>query len=175
MILVSVNQTWPAVLAGKMTAAQSTLGEWGQIGPKHSQEHIGDVLFGIYDNTIVSAFVIDDYVMLPDPSGEKRKARVQFAGHEEPAWSQYVGTPNPGRHWGDRGYARSVQIIPTELLTGDSQLAEVDDDGNRRAVIDGYIVTVTDEGAYIAPPPGGRVVVLVPRASASEEVGGGMR
>lgn len=110
----------------------------------------------------VSAYVIDDFEWRPDASGNRRKDRAAFIGHEDATWSRYIGLPNPGRQWGRPGDTRPIQVLPTSILTEPNTPVETDDDGHPRTAIGGYMVTVTNDGAYVLPPAGGRVVVLSP-------------
>lgn len=110
MILVHVIRSWPGVVAEKWSAEVATLKEWAQLTDRSIDEY-GDIVLGIYENMIVSAYEIDGHYR------NRETRRVAFTGHETDETRQYIGLPNPGRSWGDQGYARSVQVLPTSDLT----------------------------------------------------------
>lgn len=110
MILVHVIRSWPDVLKGERTAEDATLGEWAQLSEENIDDY-GDILLGIYDNVIVSAYAIDGHFR------NRESRRVTFAGHETEETQQFIGQPNPGRQWGVQGYARAVQALTTSDLT----------------------------------------------------------
>lgn len=60
------------------------------------------MLVGIHDNTVVAVYDIDltgtAYI----------DGKFRFAGTPSTAWAHLVGQPNPGKAWGQQGYARSV-------------------------------------------------------------------
>jgi hypothetical protein len=110
MFLVNLRQSWPAVKAGTRTAAEVTLGEWAQL-PDGALAEYGDVILGIYDNEVVSAFDIDGWSRDPDND------RVTFTGTESETWAHLVGGPNPGPRW-KQGQAGPVQYLDTAEVEG---------------------------------------------------------
>lgn len=109
MILVHVIRSWPDVVAGNRTAEDATWGEWAQLSEQNIEDY-GDILLGIYNNVIVSAYEIDGHYR------DRETKRVTFTAHETIETKQYIGSPNPGRQWGTQGYARAVQALPTADL-----------------------------------------------------------
>jgi hypothetical protein len=151
MILVHLAATWQDVLAGRDTAEDATLGSWAQITDDALAVY-GDVVLGIYQNEVVTAFEIDDWDRNED-------GRVVFSGDRSDRFEYLIGTPNPGKPW-VRGQARPVQYLDTAVLTDGSVPVEHAEDG-RRAVVDDYVLTVDDKGtATLVIPPGRRVTVL---------------
>jgi hypothetical protein len=109
MILVNVVRSWPEVMRGERSAEDATLGEWAQLTDKNIDDD-GDVLLGIFENTIVSAYEIDGHYR------DRVTKRVTFKAHETATTRQFIGQPNPGRQWGKQGDARAVQALPTSDL-----------------------------------------------------------
>ncbi|WP_425824611.1 hypothetical protein [Streptomyces fractus] len=152
MILVHLSATWPRVLAGELPAAEASLGAWYNVGDAKI-ETFGDVLLGIYDNTVVSAFD------LTGPAARDAEGRVTFTGTPSEAWAHLVGMPNPGKPWGVRGMARPIQYLDTTVVTG--ALAPVEDDGAlRRAVVGDVALSVDAEGNAVVSVPAGRTVTI---------------
>ncbi len=150
MILVNIPQTWPAVLAGKASAADVTLGSWAQIKDADLDAN-ADVILGIYKNQVVTAFDIEKWTRGEDDN------RVTFVGQPSQKWARLIGTPNPGRPW-VKGAARPVQVLPTAFLT-DGNVPVDDTPAGRRAVVDGYVLTVEDGSATLQVPENGKVTV----------------
>ncbi len=151
MILVHLPQSWPLVLAGELTAAEATLGDWAGISDE-AIATFGDAVVGIYNNTVVTAF---------DTTGWKRtdEGRVRFAGTDSHEWAHLVFTPNPGKPWGVRGMARPVQYLDSTVVAGGD--VPIDETlGGRRAVVDGYILTVALDGATVVVPAGRSLTVM---------------
>lgn len=141
--------------AGRRTEADATLGEWSGISDA-SLEKYGDVVVGIYDNTVVSAYDIDLAATRRDP-GTKR---VIFEGSPSEAWRHLKGQPTPGRRWGRQGDTRPVQYIDTDQVASGAVPVEQVPEG-RRAVIAGYVLTVGDDReAVLVVPAGHKVTVL---------------
>jgi len=149
LFLVNLAKTWPSVLARERTAEDVTLGAWAQIKDADLEDH-ADAILGIYKNEVVTAFDIDDW-----RRGEDK--RVTFVGHPSHKWAHLIGTPNPGKPW-VQGQARPVQILPTTVLTEGNVPVE-DTQVGRRAVVDGYVLTVKAGSAAVQVPAGGRVTV----------------
>lgn len=154
MILVNLSRTWRDVEKGKRTAAEITLGRWAQFKDADLNAH-GDLIVGIYKNHVVSVF---------DTTGEKQPwtrdsdNRVTFKGEESQQWKHLIGTANPGRFWRP-GQGRPWQVLPTAILTEGSVPVE-DSPAGRRAVVDGYVLTVPEEGAATLQVPYGRQVTV---------------
>lgn len=151
MILVSLNKSWPQVLAGSRTAADVTLGAWAKVSDAAIEEY-GDVIAGIYKNEVVTAYDIDGYTRGGDGD------RVTFTGQESTRWAHLVGTPNPGRPW-TRGMARPVQYLPTKALEHGDTTVEDTVEG-RRAVVDGVTLTVDETGTATVLLPIGRQLIV---------------
>jgi hypothetical protein len=154
VILVHVKNTWPQVLAGEMTADDSVLGDWSGIAEAKLAE-FGDILVGVYDNTIVRVYDVDlagtGYVA----------GKVRFAGTPSKAWAHLVGQPNPGKPWGQQGYARSVQYINTAVVAGGDVPVTLTQSG-RRAVIAGFTLTVGPDGNATVLVPSDRLLTVQP-------------
>ncbi|MEU7802767.1 hypothetical protein AB0B10_26245 [Micromonospora arborensis] len=152
MILVHVKNTWTQVLAGKMTPDDSVLGSWAPIAESSLQQH-GDVLAGVYNNTVVAAYDIDlaatRYV----------DGKVQFAGVPSTTWAHLVGQPNPGKPWGQQGYARNVQYLDSAVVASGEVPVEESPAG-RRAVVDDVVLIVDGDGAATVLLPPGRTVTV---------------
>ncbi|SOE32588.1 hypothetical protein [Streptomyces sp. OK228] len=157
MILVHVSNTWPQVLEGQLDSEDATLGSWFNISDAAMDEY-GDVVLGIYENTVVSAF---DVTGQPHRDDE---GRVTFPGRPSTKWSHLIGTPNPGKPWGVRGMARPIQYLHTTVLV--SGTVEVEDDGTaRRAVVDGFTLVVDHMGTAVLSVPVGCKVTILTRAA----------
>jgi hypothetical protein len=159
VILVYVRKSWRRVQAGDETEARATLGEWAQLpGDDDRLGTYADVVAGIYDNVIVSIYDVTGWTR--DPA----TGRVTFQGHPSKSWSDLIGAPNPGRPWGDRGYARSVQCLDTRDVAELYPRTDPSDNvgGLQRAVIAGFTLTVDPADpltATVVPAAGGRVLV----------------
>lgn len=151
MIAVNLKKTYRAVAAGHMDMDDATLGMWQGITDE-AIEKFGDVIIGVYGDTVVSAY---------DITGHTRNAegRVGFDGEESKEFAYLLNRKSPVKPW-VRGQARPVQYIYTDTVrTGDAPVIE-DKEGNRRAIVNGYVLTVDVEGhAYVEPPVGGVVTV----------------
>jgi hypothetical protein len=154
VILVHVKNTWPEVLAGQISADDSVLGDWAGIAQSSLAEY-GDLLAGIYENTVVAVFDVDlaatGYV----------DGKVRFAGSPSTAWAHLVGQPNPGRPWGQRGYARSVQYLDTAVAAGGDVPVTAAAPG-RRAVVGGFTLTIGPDGNATLLVPSDRTVTVQP-------------
>ena len=106
MILVNVKATWRHVLAGRLSAAESTLGRWYRV-PDARIEQYGDAIAGVFRGRIVSVFDIEDYTREDDE-------RVTFVGSNSARWAHLVGTPTPDP-WLP-GLGRPVKYLDTDLL-----------------------------------------------------------
>lgn len=158
MILVNLSQSWPSVLEGKANAADVTLGAWAQIKDADLDAH-ADSILGVYKNEVVTAFDIARW------HRDRKNDRVTFVGRPSQTWAHLIGTPNPGKQW-VQGMARPIQILPTTILTEGNVPVEETSDG-RRAVIDGYVLTVKDGiGTLYVPEDGNVTVSLAPSSKA---------
>ncbi|MFB7160980.1 hypothetical protein [Streptomyces sp. NPDC056242] len=153
MFLFHLPETWPQVQSGQLAAAQATLGKWFNISDAAISEY-GDVALGIFDNTVVTAF---DLTGVRERDVDKR---VTFEGKPSAAWNHLIGTPNPGKPWGVRGRARPVQYLHTAVVAaGTVPVASAG--AARRAVVDGFTLTVGDDGTAVPSMPAGRTVTIV--------------
>lgn len=157
MILVHLASSWPAVIRGEADTADVTLGNWAGIADDKLDSYADSVL-GIYRNEVVSAFDITGWHRLTEGDDA---GRIAFTGRPSVRWHHLIGTPNPGTPW-KKGMARPVQYLETRVLTdGDVEPEPVDASRDRRAVIDGYTLTVHDGNcATLIVPPGHRVTVI---------------
>lgn len=154
MILVHVKNSWPLVQTGEMSPEESVLGDWTGISESSLAEN-GDVVAGVYDNTVVAVFDVDlaatAYV----------DGKVRFAGTPSEAWAHLIGQVNPGRPWGQRGYARSVQYLDTAVVAG-GDVAVVASPAGRRAVVGGFTLTIGSAGDATLLVPRDRAVTVQP-------------
>lgn len=151
MILVNLAKTWPSVLDGKADAADVTRRAWAQIKDADLKAH-ADAILGIYKNDVVTAFDIEGWTR-----SEDEDKRVTFVVHSSQKWAHLIGTPNPGKPW-VQGQARPVQILPTTVLL-DGNVPVEDTLAGRRAVVDGYVLTVEAGAATLQVPEKGKVTV----------------
>jgi hypothetical protein len=155
MILVNISKTWPEVMIGKDTAERATLHDWAGISDE-SLDAYGDAILGIYRNHVVTAYDITDWERLPDN-------RVRFAGEVSNTWQHLIGTANPGEPW-TQGQARPVKYLDTRVLTEGTVQTE-DFGGGRRAVIDGFTLSVEGDHATVTVPVGGQLTIVNARAA----------
>ena len=136
-----------------MTPEKATLGAWPIADPKLLT--YGDVLVGVYDNTVVTAYHIDGWTRDTD-------GRVTFrAGQTDPPdrWAHLIGQPNPGKPWGAQGDAWPVRFVDlVDVTHGDTPVHETP--AGRRAVVDGVVLTVDPDGRVVVIAPPGRPVTV---------------
>ena len=146
MILVQVEKTWLQVLTGTITADEAILGEWAGIAPHNIQQY-GDVLVGLYRNTIVGVYDIDH------AKTEYVQGKVKFAGAPSTAWAHVVGKHNPGRPW-MQGSGDLVQYLNTSTVRF-TEAPVAGAPADRRVTLDGFILSIDGAGnASIFVPPG---------------------
>lgn len=155
LILVHIKQTWPHVQAGRMTEDKATLEAWSGISDE-SLARYGDVVAGIFDNTVVSVYDITAAQRDPD------NQRVIFTGTPSKAWANLLGQPNPGRPWGRPGDTRPIQYIDTAVVAGGTVPVELVT-GRQRAVVGQFVLTVDDDGDAVLVIPTGRAVKILAR------------
>ncbi|MEV4212545.1 hypothetical protein [Micromonospora sp. NPDC049662] len=166
MILVHVKNSWPRVLAGESgcTPEWSVLGDWATIA-EHRLAEFGDVLAGVYDNTVVAVYDIDL------ANTHFVGGKVRFAGSPSTSWAHLIGQPNPGKQWGQQGYARNVQYVDTAVVAGGDVPVEETPAG-RRAVVDGIVLTVDDQGGATLLLPTGRTLAILAGSAGAAKSGG---
>jgi hypothetical protein len=164
MILVHIPHGYPKVQRQEASLKLVTTGNWAGISDDAIEEY-GDILAGIYQDRIVSIYRITGYARIVDELSPDN-GRVVFEVDKAPDLEKkYLETPNPGKRWG-RGMARPVQYIQTDVLYGGSvPVAEVatNDGSSRRAVVEGFILTVDDEGNGIISVPAGSSLLVAPK------------
>lgn len=155
MLVVNLSKSWPKVLNGVALASDVTLCSWASI-TDDSLDKYADVVLGVYQGVVVSAFDITGWERIPD--GEW-KGRVTFFGVESKQWAGLIGQPNPTTPW-VQGSARPVKyLLTSEFLNGSATVEE--DTSGRRAVIDGYVLSVSLTGeAYLQVPMGKNITVM---------------
>ncbi|GAA4203391.1 hypothetical protein [Actinocatenispora rupis] len=152
MILVQVQQSWLSVLTGSTTPDEAVLGDWPGVDAQSLQQY-GDVLLGIYRNTVIAVYDLDLAKTQVLPGGKTR-----FGGTPSTTWGHLLGQPNPGQPWGNDGYAKPVQYLDTRAA---GQVApQAAPAGSRRAAIDGIVLTVDPSGAATVHVPAGRSVTV---------------
>lgn len=150
LIIVHLNKTWPHVLTSRMTPEDATLGVW-PIAEENLKRY-GDVLLGVYDNTVVTAYDLTGYTR-----GDDKK--VTFDGKPSTAWSHLIGQPTPAKPWGAQGDAWPVRFIDTAVVADGNVPVEKTPEG-RRAVIDGVVLTVgAGQQVIVVVPPGRSIIV----------------
>ncbi|HEY3505957.1 MAG TPA: hypothetical protein VGN37_24620 [Actinocatenispora sp.] len=152
MILVQVQQNWLSVLTGSTTPDEAVLGDWPGVDERSVKQH-GDVLVGIYRNTVVAVYDIDHEKTQTVAGGKTR-----FGGTPSAGWSHLLGQPNPGEAWGPGGFAKPVQYLDTRSI-GQKTVAP-DVFGGKTATIDGFVLTVAPSGDATIHVPAGRSVVV---------------
>jgi hypothetical protein len=151
MFLVNLSKTWPQVRAGAKDPAEATLGDWPGIKEDDLETH-ADAILGIFKNVVVTAYDIEG-------QPQRKGGRVRFIGRPSRKWAHLVGTPNPGRPW-VQGYGRPVQVLDTRVLTQGNVPIE-DSPSGQRAVVSGYVLTVSEDGcATLLVPDGGKATVI---------------
>lgn len=158
MIFVHLSKSWPDVLKGIRTAADVTLGDWALIADRAITQY-GDTVIGVYEGEIVAVYDIDQ----DNPYTRSVDGRVRFNGKPSTEWAHLVGDASPVT-W-VRGQARPVRYLNTEELRSGAVEPEVLDSGDRRAVVDGFTLTVTTGGTAILLTPAGGAVTVISRAS----------
>lgn len=149
MIIVHLNKTWPYV-PGRMTPEDATFGVW-PIAEENLRRY-GDVLLGVYDNAVVTAYDINGYTRGADK-------KVTFDGRPSAAWAHLIGQPTPAKPWGTQGDAWPVRFIDTAVVAGGNVPVEETTEG-RRAVIDDVVLTVgADQQVIVVVPPGRSIIV----------------
>jgi len=150
MILVNLSKTWPEVMTRTDDAQRATLQDWAGISDD-SLDTYGDVILGIYRNHVVTAYDITGWKRLPDH-------RVRFTGVESKMWKHLIGTANPAEPW-TRGQARPVKYLDTRVLTEGTVQPE-DFSGGRRAVVNGFTLTVDGNNATVTVPVGAQLTIV---------------
>jgi hypothetical protein len=150
LIIVHLNKTWPLRLANRMTPEDATFGVW-PIAEENLKRY-GDVLLGVYDNTVVAAY---------DITGHSRGAdkKVTFDGNPTTTWAHLIGQPTPAKPWGTQGDAWPVRFVDTAVVADGNVPVEETTEG-RRAVIDDVVLTVgADHQVIVVVPPGRSIIV----------------
>lgn len=157
MIVVNINRSYRAVEAGTLTLEDATRGDWYGINDAAIRRH-GDVLVGVWRNDVVSAYEIAGHTRLEDGT-------VRFDVRESSEFAGLVGQPSPVGPW-KQGQSRPIVYADTRSIrTGEAPHDQVGD--ATRAVVGGFVLTVTAEGhATVSPPAGGVVTVSAARAEA---------
>jgi hypothetical protein len=151
VILVHLKRTWPLVQDGRLTEDDATLKAWAGVSDDALGSY-GDVVAGIYDNTVVTVYDVASWSRQPD-------GRVIFAGKPSSQWAYLKGHPNPGRPWGRQGDTRPVQYLDSEAVASGSVPVHRSAHG-KRAVIDDFALSVGDDGnAVLVIPPGRQVMI----------------
>lgn len=156
MILVHLPATWPQVLAGQMSAADATLGDWYGLSEAKLTEY-GDALIGVFEHQVVSAY---------DVSGWHRtsEGKIVFNGTPSKKWAHLIGTPNPGKPWGVRGKARPIQYLDTRIIAATT--APIENAGDvRRATLGGFTLAIDHSGSAVLTVPAGRRVTIQAEAA----------
>jgi len=151
VIVVNVNRSYAQTLSGELTLQEATEGDWYGINEAAVAQY-GDVLVGVWNNRVVSAYDIVGHVRVDEGT------RVRFTVEDSAEFGYLVGQPSPVGPW-KAGQARPIMYADTDVVRhGDAPQEEVGD--AKRAVVRGYILTVDDSGvATIIPPEGGSVLV----------------
>jgi hypothetical protein len=151
MIIVNINRNWPRVLQGELDADTATLQKWHLISDKSLTED-GDVIVGVCQNTVVSAYDITGWTR--DATGH-----VTFTGTLSMKWKSLVGGPNPGKRW-VRGQARPIQVVRTDSVAAGTVPVNSAPSGDHRAIVQGYVLTVPTDGPAMLRVPTGKAVTV---------------
>ncbi|WP_043738117.1 hypothetical protein [Nocardia asiatica] len=151
MILTHLPDSWPRVLAGELTPEEATLGDWYNLADKRIEEY-GDVVLGIYENRVVTAYNVTSWRRAGD-------RRVTFEGSPSEEWKHLIGTPNPGKLWGLRGMARPVQYLDTRIVRATTAPTEPSTE-HQRATVDGFTLAVGHDGDAVLTVPAGRRITI---------------
>ncbi|PZS37872.1 MAG: hypothetical protein DLM62_16890 [Pseudonocardiales bacterium] len=142
--------------AGELSQAQSVLEWWPQLDDAQLNGR-ADPALGVYEDVIVAAYDLD-----PDNPWTRRPSddRVKFRGAPSSRWAHLIGTPNPGWKFKRRGVQKPVQFVPDTVFTDGHADVEPTPTGDLRAVIAGYVLTVSSTGeATLTVPVGGSILV----------------
>lgn len=129
-----------------------TLGRWAQITDVAANQY-GDHIFGVHDNTIVSAYEVD----VADPwERDPDDGRIRFHATESAEFAHLIGAPSPVT-WGP-GQARPVRYYDTAVLRGGDVAIETAPEGTR-AVLGGFTISCDNDGKTLTVlAPAGSVV-----------------
>ena len=157
MIIVNLAKSWPAISTASepersRLLMQETLGEWFGI-TEASIKQYGDVILGTFRNEVVSACEIHGSTRIVE------SGRVTFAGGESPEYTYMIGRPNPGRRW-ERGMGRPIQYLDTRVFLGGTVEVEEPAEGIHRAVVEGFTITVGNDGNAHVLVPGDRTLTV---------------
>jgi len=152
MILVQVQKNWLSVLTGSTTAEKVVLGDWPDVDEQSIKQY-GDVLVGIYRNTVVAVYDID-----PEKTTTVTGGATRFGGTPSSAWSHLVGQPNPGEAWGPGGYTKPVQYLDTRTVNLSASSADVF--GGKTVTVEGFVLTVAPSGDATIHVPAGHSVLV---------------
>ncbi|MEU2205528.1 hypothetical protein AB0P19_14200 [Microbacterium oleivorans] len=152
MIVVNLKRSYPRVQLGQADLDAVTLSAWAGV-TEEAIDRFGDVILGVYQDKVVSAYNVTSH-------SRDDEGRVVFEGIESPEFEHLIGQPSPVPAW-KRGQARPTRYIDTEIVRTGAAPIELLEDGLRRAVVDGYTLTVdANRIATISVPKGGAVMVL---------------
>lgn len=152
MIVVNLRKSYRDVLSGDREMDDATLGWWADVNDEAVARY-GDVVVGVYKDQVVSVY---------DVTGHERRedGRVYFTAEPSVEFAPLLHRRSPVKPW-VRGQARPIQYIDTDQVRHGDAPEEILDDGYRRAVVAGYVLTVDADGiATVEPPEGGVVTVM---------------
>lgn len=157
MIAVNLRKSYREVVAEQKDMEDATLGWWAGVTDE-AIERYGDVVIGVYNEQVVSAYDVTAH----ERDGD---GRVRFDGDDSKEFAALIGKKSPVKAW-VRGQARPIQYIDTNVVRhGEAPVEEGVD--YQRAVVGGYVLSIDSDGiATVEPPEGGVVVVTSAGASA---------
>ena len=152
-IFTHLARSYTDLLAGTSRGPldEITLGWWAQITDVAANQY-GDYIFGVHNNTIVSAYEVhadDPWERDPDDG------RIRFHAAESAEFAHLIGAPSPVT-WGP-GQARPVRYYDTAVLRGGDVAIETAPEGSR-AVLGAFTISCDNDGKTLT--------VLAPMGSA---------
>lgn len=161
MILVQV-QNWLQVLIGSTSPDEAVLKDWPGVR-ENDLKRYGDVLVGLYRNTVVAAYDIDQLATTLTEGG------ARFAGKPSTDWAHLVGQSNPGKPWSPQGHPEPVQFLDSTLVPRTAAGAAAvaaggpggpGGPGGHQVALDGFVLTVDGNGNAAVAVPAGRSVTM---------------
>lgn len=144
-LIVNVKSRWPEVRRGDATPADVVLGDWN-LAKRTIDPHRVVYVLGVVDGEIVAAYAVDRPVQVPGYD----ESRVRFSAGRP--LDTLVGRPSPYR-W-RRGEMYPVVAIPAPEVNAL--------DGEQRAALGGFQLTVTGTRATVVAPAGHEVTIVHP-------------
>lgn len=153
MLFVNNQNTWPQVLAGRMSPADSVLGDWAAMAEAKLHQY-ADVIAAVTAGVVVAAYDVQGWDRVAD-------GRVRFRATTSTRWAHLVGAPSPVV-W-TRGQARPVRYVETAQVAASTgaPLQDGAAPSRDRVSAGGWTLQVDGAGdAILHAPAGGRVTMI---------------